>query len=287
MDDPKFEELYRNVPAEQREAFCSFRASHPYRQIDCGRDHWEYITSGQGEEALLILGGGLSVGESSFRTILRLEDRFRVLSPTYPPAENMRRVADGLAAILDQEGLASAHVFGHSLGAGVGHIFVRLHPERVEKLILDGFGLYTHGHVRAAKLFLKLPYPLLRSYYRRAFDRLLSGTEEGAFMKAYVEELFTRLHTRETILGQFRLLVDIFDHGEEYSILRPVERPGRVLLILAEDDRGFTPQERQALKDSYPGAQLFSFASGGHLSGWTRREEFNQAVDSFLQAPAS
>ncbi len=44
----------------------------------------------------------------------------------------------------------------------------------------------------------------------------------------------------------------------------------------------FTIAEREALKASYPGAKVHTFASGGHQSGFTHREEFNQVLDGFL-----
>lgn len=285
MEEATFDAIYKDVPVEQRERLQKFRATHPYRKYDAGSVHWDYIASGEGEHAILILGGGISVGETSFQTILRLERRYRVLSPSYPPVGNMRLIADGLAAILDREGIPRAHVFGHSLGAGVAHAFVRLFPDRVDRLALDGFGLYAPASLRMAKLFFKLPGGLLKAYYRRAFRRLLAGADEDmrAFYKAYVEELFTRLHTNETLIGQFKLLLDIFDKANEYGIFQPVERPGKVLLILAEDDRGFKPAEREALKASYPDAQVHTFASGGHLSGFTHPEEFNRVLDGFLE----
>ena len=279
-----YEEIYRQVPAEQVERLRAFRAAHPYRRLQVGGLEWEYIASGQGQQAVLILGGGMSLGESSFNTILRLEKGFRVISPSYPAIGKMRPIAEGLVAIIEQEGFDRAHVMGHSLGAGVGHVFVRLQPERVDKLVLDGFGLYTPGHVRAAKLFFKLPYPIIMAYYRRVLKKYAAQArdDEQVFFTAYLEEVMTRLHTRQTLMGQFKLLMDISDHAEEYGVFGPVERPGKVLLILAEDDRGFSLQERQALKDSYPGAQVHSFSSGGHLAGLSRRDEFNAVVDEFL-----
>lgn len=83
-------------------------------------------------------------------------------------------------------------------------------------------------------------------------------------------------------MAQFRLLIDIFDHAGEYGVCQPVHKPGRVLLILAKDDRGFTQAEREALIACYPDAQVHWFTSGGHLSGFTRREEFNDVLDCFL-----
>jgi len=289
MKEESFDRLYQDVPVEQRETLRTFRATHPYRTLNVGGVPWEYIASGEGSLTMLLLGGGLSVGETSFQNILRFEKCYRVLSPSYPPVGKVRRIADGLAAILDREGVTRTNVFGHSLGAGVAHAFVRLYPDRVDKLVLDGFGLYTASSLRAAKFFFKLPAAWLKAYYRRRFRTLLAGADEAtrAFYQAYVEEPFTRLHTNETLMGQMKLLIDFFDHPDEYDLFRPVERPGQVLLILAEDDRGFKSSEREALKASYPGAMVHSFPSGGHLSGFTHPKEFNHVLDNFLGAPAS
>ncbi len=265
----------------------TFAATHPYQHLTVNGVEWEFIASGQGEQAVLILGGGLSVGESSFRNILRLEKKYRVLSPSYPPVGKMGPIAEGLAAILQEQGFDRAHILGHSLGAGVGHAFIRLQPDKVDKLVLNAFGLYTPSHVRSAKLFLKLPVGLLMGYYRRAFKRLLAKADDAdqRFYVIYTNEVMTRLHTPQTLKGQFKLLMDIFDNAEKYGVFRPVERAGKVLLVFAEDDKGFTAEERQALKDTYPGAQIHSFASGGHLAAFQRRAEFDALVDGFLDSP--
>jgi len=287
MKPASFDELYRDAPPEQRELLRDFRATHSYQHLTVNGVAWEYIASGQGDQAILILGGGLSVGESSFRNILRLEKKYRVLSPSYPPVGKMGPVADGLSALLQEQGFARAHIFGHSLGAGVGHAYIRLQPNRVDKLVLNAFGLYTPAHVRSAKLFLKLPVGLLMTYYRRAFKRLLAqaGDADQRFYAIYTNEVMTRLHTPQTLKGQFKLLMDISDNAEKYGVFRPVERAGKVLLVLAEDDKGFTAEEQQALKDTYPGAQIHSFASGGHLASFNRQAEFDTLVDGFLDLP--
>ena len=54
------------------------RETHPYQRFEHQGVAWEYVASGPGPEvtarqALLVLGGGLSMGESAFQTILHLE----------------------------------------------------------------------------------------------------------------------------------------------------------------------------------------------------------------------
>jgi pimeloyl-ACP methyl ester carboxylesterase len=227
----------------------------------------------------------MAMGDTAFKTITRLENRFKIISPSYPAASQASVVCEGLAAILNEEGAPKAHVTGHSLGAGVAHVFVRRCPERVGRLVLDGFGLYTPRHTLIAKLFFKLPYPFIIGYYRRMINRLLGGSDdpETMFWHAYMSELLTRLHDRTKFMAQFGLLFDLFDQADEYGVFKPVEKPGEVLLILAKDDHGFSAEERQALIASYPGAQVHWFESGGHLSGFTQKEEFNQVYDRFLR----
>ncbi len=283
MQNIAFEQIYKNAPQDRVDQLQHFRSTHPPKRIKVNGIDWEYVASGQGPEAILILGGALSVGETAFKTITRLESRCRVISPSYPAAGRMSAITEGLAAILDAEGIAQVHVFGHSLGAAAAHIFARQYTERVNRLVLDGFGLYTPGHVLLAKIFFKLPFRWLIAYYRRAIDRLtVSGSDpETAFWKAYMVELLTS-QPRAALEAQFRVLIDVFDRAGEYGVFRPFEKPGRVLLILARDDRGFSQVEREALIASYPGAQVHWFSSGGHLSGFTHPDEFNRVLDGFL-----
>jgi hypothetical protein len=85
------------------------------------------------------------------------------------------------------------------------------------------------------------------------------------------------------VRAQMSLLLDIFDRAEEYRVREPVRVGGGALLILADDDRGFSGEEREALKRTYPEALVRTFSSGGHLSGITHEREFASIVDEFLQ----
>jgi hypothetical protein len=79
------EGVSQSTPPDLSKTLRRFRETHPYQDCDLDGIHWEYIASGQGRQAVLILGGGLSMGETAFQTILRLENRFRAISPSYPP----------------------------------------------------------------------------------------------------------------------------------------------------------------------------------------------------------
>lgn len=284
-----FDKIYRNVPPEQRERLRRFRADHPYRRLTVHGVDWDYIAGGQGEQALLILGGGLATGETSYEHILRAEAEYRVVSPSYPPVGGLGPLADGLVALLDAEGIGRAHVFGHSLGAAAGHVLIRRHPERVGKLVLSSFGLYNERNTRQARrlllLFRLLPLRLVIAYYKGRMGKLLEGIDEGErqFYLAYILDVLEHQHTKRTLMGQFELMADLIERADAYHVREPVDGAGRVLILQAEDDTGFAPDEQAALRATYPGAEAHLFPSGGHLAGATRREEFQAALYGFLR----
>ncbi|MFF1385184.1 alpha/beta fold hydrolase [Arthrobacter sp. NPDC058288] len=271
----------------------AFRTTHPYRSLSVGGVEWKYISglapaAEDGRPALLVLGGGFSFGESAFRTITNFEPRFRVIAPSYPAVRTMAELLAGVAAVLDAEGIPSANVFGHSLGAGVAHAFARRFPQRVDKLVLSGFGLYTPGHTRLVgafvRLFSVLPKAALAAFYRPRIARLLEGAEEDerAFLGAYTEDLFAA-HTKESALARLAVLLDLAAHPDTYAAASSFERPEDVLLIAASDDRGFTPREREALLATYPGARAHVFGQGGHWASVTHPTEYDAVVGRFLE----
>jgi len=72
----------RGISAEWWEELREFRTTHPPKRVTVDGVGWEYIASGDGEEALLILPGGAMVGEAGFTRIPAFEDRYRVLEPS-------------------------------------------------------------------------------------------------------------------------------------------------------------------------------------------------------------
>lgn len=107
-----------------------------------GELHWE--SHGQGPPVLLIMGLGLS-GGAWWRTVPVLSRHFRVItfdhrgvgrsqSATY--AYTTEALADDAASVLDAAEVASAHVYGISLGGMVAQQLALRHRRRVRSLVL-------------------------------------------------------------------------------------------------------------------------------------------------------
>ncbi|NUU30487.1 alpha/beta hydrolase [Arthrobacter sp. C9C5] len=275
----------------------AFRATHPFRSLTVDGVEWKYIAGPEPppapaeteKPALIVLGGGFSFGDSAFRTVSAFEPRFRVLAPSYPAVRTMAELLAGIAAILDAEGIRSASILGHSLGAGVAHAFARRYPHRVDKLTLSGFGLYTRAHTRLVTafvvLFSILPKAALAAFYRPRIRRLLAAAEEDerAFLSAYSEDLFAA-HSKASALARLAVLLDLAAHPDRYAATSAFERPDDVLIIAASDDRGFTSREREALLAAYPGARVHLFGKGGHWAAATHPAEYDDVVRRFLES---
>ncbi|MFL6203114.1 MAG: alpha/beta fold hydrolase [Thermoanaerobaculia bacterium] len=264
-----------------------FREEHPLKRArigDGGGQEWEYIAAGQGERALLLLPGALAAADSTWITLPHFEDRFRVIAPTYAPVATMAELVDGIAGILDREGIRSAAVSGGSYGGMVAQAFVRRHPERTERLILSHTMLPDPSRVGALKRGVKvmawLPEGLLRWLFRKRLAGLLPRTPEADEFRAYTAELAGSA-TREGLLALYNRAADFLANHR----LRPDDLdgwPGKVLLLMSDDDPVTPEPAREAMKAMYPRAEVHVFSGSGHATALLQPERYFEVMDRFL-----
>ncbi|HWM93754.1 MAG TPA: alpha/beta hydrolase [Thermoanaerobaculia bacterium] len=262
-----------------------FREEHPLKRAAIGGQEWEYIAAGRGERALLLLPGALAVADSTWLTLPHFEERFRVIAPTYAPVLTMAELADGIAGILDREGIQKAAVSGGSYGGLVAQVFVRRHPERTERLILSHTSLPDADRARpmqwALRLLRWMPEGLIRSIFRKRLLGLLPRAPETAEFRAYTEEV-TRRATKREILALFWRGADFLVHYH----LRPGDLagwPGRVLLLMSDDDPVTPEPARKALQALYPKAEVHVFSGSGHATALLQPEKLYEVMDRFLE----
>jgi pimeloyl-ACP methyl ester carboxylesterase len=151
METNSFDAIYKNAPHHQVDELLEFRSTHPVQQRLIDGVEWNYILSGTGSETIVIMGGPLSTPKMHYRSILNLEQDYRVLSLAYSVFSRVDDFIDGLAKLLDLEEIERFHLWGTSLGAGICHVLMRRQSisgtyqlkDRANKLILSTFGLYS------------------------------------------------------------------------------------------------------------------------------------------------
>ncbi|HKH45356.1 MAG TPA: alpha/beta hydrolase [Thermoanaerobaculia bacterium] len=287
-DARRLAKIYQDVPAAELEAFRRFRRDHPPRAVEIAGRTWSFLAGGTGDRTLLFLPGAQGTAEAVWSSFDHFEKRFHCLAPSYPPVATMTELADGLAALLDREGVERAAVIGGSYGGFVAQVFVRQHPDRVERLILSHTGppAPSRGQVieKSLRWLPRLPMFLLRLQYRKVMTRVLPHRPELALVRAYLEEIATFHLTKEGMINGYRRVVD-YDLSHRFEPGDLAGWPGRVLLLLGDNDPAIPEPIRERMKALYPGAEVRIFEGSGHAAGVLKRDEYVASMETFLTSP--
>lgn len=133
-----------------------------------------YIEQGQGQPLILLHGNGESCDYfehqipcfSKDYRVIAIDTRGHGQSPRGEKPFTIKQFSEDLHDFMDENGIEKAHVLGFSDGGNIALEFALKHPERVEKLILNGANLFSSGvkplyqwpieiGYRIAKLFAK------------------------------------------------------------------------------------------------------------------------------------
>ncbi|MBN1431058.1 MAG: alpha/beta hydrolase [Anaerolineae bacterium] len=285
--NPTIAKLYRDVPAELVEQLQQFREKYPYKTTTIDGTSWRYIDTGTGKQVVLALSGATCIAEISWQTIERLGQKYRVIAPDYPAIDSNAELVDGLTSLLEQEGIERAHVMGGSYGGLVAQVFVRRHPDRTAGLILSHTLLPNPETGRAIAKTLRwlrlMPQPLLRLFFKRTMSRLMTrnAAPEMALINAHFAEIVDFHMTKAQIVSLMARTIDV---SESYTFTPGdlKDWPGRVLLMMADDDPATPEPMRRAIMSMYPQATVRLFSGSGHLTSILKQDEYIGAMEEFV-----
>lgn len=280
--------IYRDVPAADLEAFQRFRAENPLRTAEIAGRTWSFLAGGAGgadNRTLLFLPGAQGTGEAVWGNIAHFSPRLRWIAPSYAPVPTMAELADGIVALLDREGIGSVSVISGSYGGFVAQVLVRRHPDRVERLILSHTGPPNPGRGQVIEKSLRwlprLPMFVLRLQYRKVMMGLVPKRPETALIRAQLEELIALQLTKESMFNGYRRVVD-YDLSYRFTPGDLDGWPGRILLLMADNDPATPEPVRERMKALYPTAEVRVFEGSGHVTGILKREEYLAVMEGFL-----
>lgn len=294
--DATFDEIYAKVPGEQVERLKEFRRAHPVKRLNSGNQQWEYIACGRAAEpALLLLPGALSTGESTFPIITAFENEYRIIAPSYALSQTMTGLCDGIAHILDVEGIKRVHVIGGSYGGLVAQYFVRKFPDRAHGLVISHTFLMNPKLAKPLKimsnLFPLLPQSLFAALLKLRLNKMLLSTlrrikhPEYEFWRAYLNEAIASDRLREVAIHQNKCLLELA-REPQFTADDLKNWSGKILIIDSDDDPAIPARERANLRKTYPRAQVHTFRDAGHASSILKREEVFSVIRNFLSEAA-
>jgi 3-oxoadipate enol-lactonase len=249
--------------------------------------YWD--EAGEGTPLLLIMGLGFpSDAWWRIRTELSKQSRTIALdnrgvgrSEMPPGPYPIALMASDAAAVLDAAGVASAHVFGISMGGMIAQEFALQYPARVRSLIL---GCTTpsgpravHAEPEATELLTARSEMLPEEAARAAIPFVYYPETPRERIE---EDLAVRRPWYPKPEAYVAQLQGIFE-WESYSRLQQIQAP--TLVLHGEADRLVPVANGKLLAESIAGAKLVLLPRAGHIFWTDQTEASNRAVLEFLQ----
>lgn len=135
-----------------------------------------FVEKGAGEPLILLHGNGED-GTYFVHQIEYFSDRYRVIavdtrghgrSPRGDAPFTIRQFADDLLQFMDAQGIGRAHILGFSDGGNIALVFALRHPDRVNRLILNGANLNARGVKMRVQLPIEIGYRIARIFAARS-----------------------------------------------------------------------------------------------------------------------
>jgi pimeloyl-ACP methyl ester carboxylesterase len=271
--------------------------------IDIHGERIAYYDEGRGEVLLLI--HGMAGSSQSWRELIpRLAERYRVIAPDLlghgqsakPRTDySLGAFAVGLRDLLDELGVASATVVGHSLGGGIAMQFLYQHPDYCRRLVLissGGLGPDVGLILRllsapGAELFMPIiaPTPVLRvgnSVKSWLTSMGLRSPRGAEIWNAYSS--FADRATRDSFLRTLRSVVDY--RGQSVSALNRLKLKSDLptLAIWGEDDTIIPVDHAYAALEARPDCHLEVMPGVGHFAHVEAPYEVFRLIDEFISS---
>jgi 3-oxoadipate enol-lactonase len=211
--------------------------------------------------------------------VLRYDTRGHGQTSAPDGAYTLEQLADDLKGLLDGLGISATHFVGLSMGGMIGQVFALKHPAMVQSLALcDTTSRYAPGAAAVweeriktvgAKGMEPMVAPTLERWFTAPFRARRKDVMErvGALIRATPPAGY---------IGCCHALPKI----NVTERLRDVRCPA--LVIVGEEDPGTPVEMAREIHAALPAAELAVLCQASHLSNVEQPEEFNRAIESFL-----
>jgi pimeloyl-ACP methyl ester carboxylesterase len=218
-----------------------------------------YIEKGTGFPLILLHGNGEDCGyfvhqmepfAKHFR-VIAIDTRGHGQTPRGEASFSIRQFAEDLLDFMNLHQIEKAHILGFSDGGNIAMVFALMHPERVEKLILNGANINASGVKRKVQIPIEIGYRIAKIF----------ATKSPAARK------------NAEMLG---LMVN--DPNVKAEELSCIQNP--TLVIAGEKDM-IKDSHTRLIAKSIPEAML-SIIPGNHFIANKNPDTFNEVVLRFL-----
>lgn len=219
-----------------------------------------FIEKGQGDPIILLHGNGedCSYFQGQISELSRhyhvyaIDTRGHGKTPRGSRPFTIRQFSEDLLYFMDEHGIHKAHLLGFSDGGNIAMVFALQHPDRVDRLILNGANLNATGVKRTIQIPIEIGYRIAVRF-----------SEKSDSARAHAE-----------MLG---LMVNDSNVKPE-----EISRVQAKTLVIAGTRDMIKEEHTRMIAVNIPGSELI-FIRGDHFIANKNPEEFNRAVMDFLK----
>ena len=141
-------------------------------------EEFHFIEQGKNFPLILLHGNGedcsyfehqMNPFAEHFR-VIALDTRGHGKTPRGNAPFTIRQFAEDLSTFMDQHGIVKAHILGFSDGGNIAMVFAMTHPEKVEKLVLNGANLDASGVKRNVQIPIEIGYRIAKLFAKKSPD---------------------------------------------------------------------------------------------------------------------
>ena len=211
-----------------------------------------------------------------------VENRSHGLSPRFTSSYEVTDVADDVAAVMEQVGLAKAHVVGYSMGGTVAQALAYRHPNLVDRLVLIATFAFHPPLWRWARV--------AGAVITRAWERLTgTGTPEvrtgyllatGAVKPQHAQFMWEETHRRDPDAGAAASMA-LF-RFDSRAWVQDIRRP--TLVMIPSRDQLVPVAWQHDLASRIDGSTVYMLEGAHHEVVWTHPEQIADTLIDFLSA---
>lgn len=247
-----------------------------------------YERFGEADTTPIIILHGFLASSRNWRTIAKrlaethpvfvLDMRNHGVSPHHGIMD-YTSMAHDVMGFMDVQGLAKAHLLGHSMGGKVAMWLALNYPDRVDALMVADIAPVSYDHSF---------YPMIQALKALPLAELNNRKEAEQFLAEAIPDLGFRQFLLQNLLLKdgayyWRIDLDIIECNSHHIVAFPgswqVKFADKALFIAGEHSNYIRPE---AVYSLFPQAEIMQIANTGHWLYVEAPDAFSQAVTDWL-----
>lgn len=246
---------------------------------------------GPGASGASNFGGNIPVFAQRFRVLVVDQPGFGKSVESKVEGQYYTCAADAVLGILDELGIAKAHLVGNSLGGGTAMRFALRHPDRAGRLVLMGPGglslnVFSPDPTEGLKRLYEFLAPPGPSREKMEMFLRTLVLDQKLVTPSLVDERFAAASSPAALAAMAAMGKSFTDPAlaEEAMLWREAHRlKHEVLLIWGREDRVNPVDGALVAMKLIKRARLHVFGGCGHWAQLERFDEFNRLAMDFLE----